>query len=83
MHKQDIKMRPIVSSIRSPTGYVANYISNQLADYVGSSDSFVTDSRHFGTLIKDRKLDDSNLLGSFDVESLFTKVTIQETTEII
>ena len=76
-------MRPIVSSIGSPTYNAAKHISKQLAEHVGNSDSFVRDSRHFVSLIKDLKLSEDDLLVSFDVESLFTKVPIPETIEVI
>ncbi|XP_054290083.1 uncharacterized protein LOC129005267 [Macrosteles quadrilineatus] len=83
VHKDGIPMLPIVSSIGSPTYNIAKFVSKHLSEFVGLTESFVKDSRHFIEIIKRVKLDDNDILVSFDVESLFTSIPVPETVDII
>lgn len=74
---------PIVSSIGSLTYNLAKFLSKQLGECVGRTESFVKDSRHFISLTKNLQLQETDMLVSFDVESLFTKMPIPDTVNII
>ena len=50
---------------------------------MGTIDFFIKDSNHFVEFIKERKVEKDEILVSFDVVSLFTKVPILDSIEII
>jgi len=50
---------------------------------VGNTSSFVKDSTHFINEIKDLNLDANDILVSFDVQSLYTNVPLDEAMEVI
>jgi hypothetical protein len=52
IHKPDIPLRPIVSSIGSPCYAVAGFLHKILSPLVGRSESFVKNSGHFIQLLK-------------------------------
>ena len=83
IHKPTIPLRPIVSSIDSPTYALSKFLANFLKQYTGNTDSFILNSQHFVQRIQDLVLDPGDLLVSFDVESLFTKVPILDTVNIV
>ena len=49
---------------------------------VGNTDSFIKDSSHFVELIKDEKLEPKDMILSFDVVSLFTKIPLDESIQV-
>lgn len=83
IHKEGVPLRPIVCSINSATYKVSKYIAKRLGEHVGKTSSFIKDSKHFVGLVKSLRLTEGDMLVSFDVESLFTKVPIPETSAII
>jgi hypothetical protein len=80
---QEVKELPIVDTVGSPTYNLASFLSIYLAPLVGKLDSFIKNSNHFVHFSKDQRLEDGDLLVSFDVVSLFTKVPILAFVEII
>lgn len=78
IHKPRVPLRPIVDTIDSPTYYLASFLFKLIASLAGNSNSFIKNSSHFIQFIKDKKLDNNDLLVSFDVVSLFTKVPISD-----
>ena len=50
---------------------------------MGNTDSFVKDSTHFIEEIKNIKLDQDDILVSFDVTSLYTNIPINDAMEVI
>ena len=83
IHKANIPLRPIVSAVGSPTYDLAKYLSSLLQPHIGQTDSYIKDSTHFISKIKDLVLEEDDLLLSFDVVSLFTKVPVKDTMERI
>ena len=83
IHKPDFPLRPIVSTIGSATYNIAKFISRTLTPYVKDSPSFIENTPHFIEEIRDLRIDEDELMVSFDVKSLFTTVPIQEATETI
>ena len=83
IHKVDIPLRPIVSAIGSPTYYLAKHLANKLQEHTGKTDSFVKDSYHFIELLESQTVTASDMLVSFDVESLFTNVPLEDTMTLI
>ena len=78
-----LPLRPIVSTISRPTYHLAKFLAQNLKPLVGRTDSFVKYSASFIQEWKDFKLDPRDLLVSFDVVSLHTKIPIQEAVDII
>ena len=76
IHKGDVPLRPIVDTIGSPTYFLATHLIKIISPLIGNSTSFVKDSNHFFQFINDAKLEPNDILVSFDVVSLFTKVPI-------
>ena len=83
IHKSGAPLRPIVNTINGLTYPLAKFLAQKLKPLVGCTDSFVKDSASFVQEWKDIKLDPGDLLVSFDVISLYTKIPIQEAIDII
>ncbi|XP_068918321.1 uncharacterized protein [Tenebrio molitor] len=83
IHKEECPLRPIVSTMGSPTYNLAKYLAKHLQTYVGHTDSFVKNSLHFVESIRNVRLDTTDILVSFDVVSLFTNVPVEDSVEII
>ena len=69
-------MRPIVSFVNSPTYNVSRYLARVLSPVVGNTDNTVKNSQHFAEFIRGQTLDADQMLVSFDVVSLFTKIPV-------
>ena len=83
IHKEGAPLRPIVNTIGSPTYQLAKYLANKLKPLVGNTSSFVKDSSFFVNKIKNIKVDKDDILVSFDVVSLFTKIPIDRAMNVI
>ena len=83
IHKPEVPLRPLVSSIGSPTQALARYLVTQLQPYVEQAKSYVRNSSHFIELIKKQQLDKDDMMVSFDVVSLFPQVPVGEALTII
>jgi hypothetical protein len=83
IHKEGAPLRPIVNTISSPTYQLAKYLANKLKPLVGNTSSFVKDSSFFVNKIKNIKVDKDDILVSFDVVSLFTKIPIDGAMNVI
>jgi hypothetical protein len=83
IHKKDIPLRPIVSAIGAPTHALARFLADKLKTFTGKTSSFIKDSYDFIQKTQDLHLDDQDLLISFDVVSLFTKILIPEALDLI
>ncbi|KAK9874835.1 hypothetical protein WA026_005651 [Henosepilachna vigintioctopunctata] len=78
IHKPDVPLRPIVSAIGSPTYNLAKHLTRLLQPHVGQSVTFIKDSSHFIEKLKLINVRDTDILVSFDVVSLFTKVPVTD-----
>ena len=58
--------------------YSKKHMSKLLAAHIGKTESFLKDSAHFIQKIKDLHLEPEDILVSFDVVSLFTRVPVDE-----
>ena len=78
-HKPNNPIRPIVSSIGSAVYNLAKYLVKVLQPMVGSvSNSHVKNSHDLVLQLKDLNVNYEYILISFDVESLFTKVPVND-----
>jgi hypothetical protein len=76
IHKPNIPLRPIVSSVGSPCYALAGFLHKTLCHLSGKSESFVRNSGHFIQLLESVNLQSPDTLVSFDVASLFTNVPV-------
>ena len=81
--KTGIPLRPIVNTIGSPTYDLAKHLAKALKPLVGKTFSFIKDSSELISKMKEWKMSDNDLLTSFDVVSLYTKIPINEAVEVI
>jgi hypothetical protein len=83
IHKKYILLRPIVSIIGSPTHALSHFLAYKLQAFIGKTSSFIKDSIDFIHKTQNLHLDDDNLMVSFYVVSMFTKIPISEALTLI
>jgi hypothetical protein len=83
IHKTNMPLRPIVSSVGSLSYNSAKYLSTVLSPMVGKTEHFVKNSKHFATLIKNKQVEEDEVLISYDVSALFTSVPVDRALDII
>ena len=67
IHKPGIPLRPIVSFVNSPTYAISGFLARILSPVVGNTDYTVKNSCEFADFIRDKTLNASEELVSFDV----------------
>ena len=88
IHKPDVPLRPIVAFQGSPTYNLAKYLAEILKPLVGNSEHHIVNFKELLQKLKldekkiEIKLDEDEILVSFDVVSLFTNVSIDEACNI-
>ena len=83
IHKKNIPLRPIVSSIGSVTYGVAKELAKIIKPLVGTSEHHVNDTKEFADEIKKTKLEEGECITSCNVTALFTSVPVSSALEII
>ena len=83
IHKPEVPLRPIVSSINSPTYNLAKFLTRVVSPLACRTPTFVKDSRDFVEKARKLRLEEGSILVSFDVTSLFTEVPIADALEVI
>lgn len=83
IHKTDVPLRPIVSAIGSPTYTLAKHLTTLLQPVVGTCEHHVKNSTEFVKNIHNIKLDPQDILVSFDVVSLFTRVPLKDALQLL
>lgn len=83
VHKENMPLRPIVSSINSPCYNLAKHLTDILTPLSGNGSSYIKNSQHFVERAKRIQIQPDDLLVSFDVVSLFTNVPIDDACKII
>lgn len=78
IHKSGIPLRPIVNTIGVPTYLLAKFLALKLKPLIVHTDSYVKDFASFIKEWKDARLEPGDMLVSFDIVSLYTKIPIQE-----
>ena len=77
VHKQDLCVRPIVSSIDSPNSGITQLFTDILTvSYNKTNSYYIKDSFEFATFINGFKLPENYVLISLDVVSLYTNIHI-------
>lgn len=77
VHKQSVPLRPIVSSIGSPTYNLSKYLSRVLNNCLQHDDKYnVDDTFTFCRMMQNIRLPPGHVLISLDVVSLFTNIPL-------
>nr|CAI5849577.1 unnamed protein product [Callosobruchus analis] len=84
IHKPGKAMRPIVSAIGSPTYNISKFLVDEFKKLRLPFESrSVVNSNEFINKIKDLKLNENEILVSFDISSLFPSVPVPKTLEYL
>ena len=83
IHKNGTPFRLIVSSIDSPIYRLAKHLASILQPLVGTTTSYVRDSGDFVTKFEAIDVEEEDMMVSFDVVSLFTRVPVSEALWVI
>lgn len=74
IHKENDPLRPIVSSIQSPTYNLSKWYANVLKNVTGKTRRSIKNATEFKEKMENTRLPDDYMLVSLDVISLFTKI---------
>lgn len=66
--------RPIISGIQSSTSQLSQYLDIYLQDYVRTLPSYLKDSDHLITTIKDLEWEENSWLITMDVTALYSNI---------
>lgn len=84
IHKEDCPVRPIVSTVNSPTSELVKFITKILTVSFQEYNQFsIKNSAIFAAKVNDLQLPDGYVLVSLDVVSLFTNIPLQLTIDVI
>ena len=83
IHKEGYPLRPIVSAIGSPTYPLAKELARILSPLADRTGTHVKNSAEFAQKIREVELMEGDVMISFDVVSLFTKVPIDGALQVI
>ena len=83
VHKENIPLRPIVSTIGWPTYDLAKELARILSPLARSSETSITNTGEFIERLKVDIISGGDMMVSFDVVSLFTRVPLKEAMEVI
>ena len=83
VHKSDMPLRPIVSSIGSVTYETSKELSRILKPLVGRSPHHVQNNQEFLKQLEDIQMGPDDIIMSYDVKALFTSVPIKPALMII
>ena len=83
IHKANIPLRPIVSSIGNITCSISRYLTQVLSPMVGKNEHFIKNSADFVRKIKDLEVPPGRKMVSYDVSALFTSIPVDKALTII
>jgi hypothetical protein len=81
--KEGVPLRPTVNCIGSPTCALAKYLVGLLIPLVRQSDHHIRNSEAFVQKLHDIRVNKADILVNFDVVSLFTKVPLDDTLQLL
>ena len=71
IHKPNLPLRPIVSTIGSATYRIAKFLNDTLSQYVHNAPPYIQSTVDFLEAIKETTIEEDEIMVSFDVKSLF------------
>ena len=82
VHKEDYPMRPVVSMIGTAEYELAKYLDTWIKPYIPST-YMLSSTQDFLARIKEVPIEQGDYCVSFDVQSLFTNIPLEEAIKII
>lgn len=82
-HKNPLKMRPIISNCNSPLEKLAKWVTEEWKKLKPPQGLFVKNSFDFLERIRNIRIEEDEILISFDVESLYPSIPIPETMDLL
>ena len=83
LHKNPISVRPIVSSVQSPTSNLSHFMDLLLKPIVKNIPQILTNSTEFLRELQAITIPDNTILASLDVSSLYTNIPTDEAIDIV
>ena len=83
IHKENTPSRPTVNSIGSITEKMSTYVDETLKQLSKQVPSYVKDITHFLNIIKDLEINETEILCTRDISSLYTNIPHLEGIEAI
>jgi hypothetical protein len=83
VHQEGIPLRPIVNNIGAPTYQLAKHLTGLLNQLTGNSTHHVKNSFHFIKILESLQVQPGDLMVSFDIVSLFTKVPVGDSLSLL
>ena len=77
IHTADTPLRPIVSCVNTFANDLSTFLATILSPLTGISNFTVKNSAHLASTIASEKIQDNEIMVSFDVESLLSNVPIE------
>ena len=78
IHKPNVPLRPTVSCINTFAYNLSAHLADILSPLTGKSEYAVSNSTHFVNTINHERIQEKEIMVSFDVESLFMNVPIED-----
>jgi hypothetical protein len=83
IHKEGVPLRPTVSNVGAPTYQLTKHLTGFLNKLTGNSTHHVKNSIHFTQILENLQVQPGDLMVSFDVVSLFTKVPVEDSLSLL
>jgi hypothetical protein len=83
IHKKDMPLRPTVNCIASPTYLLAKHLTGLLSPFVRQTAHHIKNSEAFIQKLNTINLQETDILVSFDIFLLFTKVPLEDTLQML
>lgn len=81
-HKEGNKIRPVVSNINSPTSEICKMLVQRIRSLKKPFSLSVKNSFEMANILVGKKLEDNEILISFDVEALYPSVPVNEAVKL-
>ena len=83
IHKNNVPLRPIVSSIGNITQETSKYLTQVLSPLVGKNPHFIKNSADFVKKISNLEVPPGRKMISYDVSALFTSIPVDQALSVI
>jgi hypothetical protein len=84
IHKNDIPIRPVVNYQNAPAYKISKYLNKKIQEYIIDEINYSVKNTHeLISKIKDVKIGNEDIFLSFDVVSMYTKIPVKETLNIL
>ncbi len=83
VHKDGVPMRGVVSTIGSPFERLSRYLIHILRTIQGRSGLYVKNSRELREKVKNWRVDENEILVSYDVKNLYPSIPIDEALKLV